>query len=66
MEYGIGYIIIRSLYTPYSMYLRVAIGFGVLIFGFLDISVFGLGYKARNPKPYSSLEYRLHKSGASL
>ena len=29
MEYGLGCIIIRSPYTPYSIYLRGTIGFGL-------------------------------------
>ena len=32
MEYGFGYVIIRSPYTPYSIYLRGTIDFWVCVF----------------------------------
>ena len=42
MEYGFGYIILRSPYTPYSLYLRGTIGFRSLAkTGIIEFRVLG-------------------------
>ena len=51
MEYGFGYVVIRSPYTPYSIYLRGTIGFCLKV-GVCRVK--GLAIDVRGLRVYTS------------